>query len=113
IQCHPGGQGTTAHLPAAALLNHFVHETRRQNLRNGAEAEPVQRMLSRLTAGACGLQRINGGSMETHEASSHDSSLGRDSRPRGLAARQAATNPANLAALRHDRVPETGALPGV
>jgi alpha-tubulin suppressor-like RCC1 family protein len=30
--------------------------------------------------------------METHEASSHDSSLGRDSRLRGLAARQASTN---------------------
>src|SRR6266566_2193803 len=48
--------------------------------------------------------------METHEASSHDSSLGRDSRLRGLAARQAATNPANLPALRLAGVPQVDYL---
>jgi hypothetical protein len=51
VQRHPSGQSTAARFPAAALLDHFVHQLGRQNLRNGTEAEPVQRMLSRLSAG--------------------------------------------------------------
>ena len=69
VQRHPGGQGTAADLPAAALLDHLVHQPWRKELRHRAEPEPVQGMPARISRRNCGRDHIPDASMQIREAS--------------------------------------------